>query len=180
MNILMLSGGLDSAILLNLMPDIFDKIAIIPKFDGSEKHARKILEFTENRTQLKFETLLVGDPSLRHDQIGKSAKAQIFALYPDAVIYWGSNKIPPADEFDYSPFSVWPIRGDETVKSVMPFKNLYKWQIIQLAERHGLQGLYDISHTCTEQVDSECGKCWQCQERAWAFKKLRITTHDQN
>ena len=174
MNVLFLSGGLDSAILLNLIPDVFDKIAIIPKYDGSEKYARAVLAFTEARTALKFETILVGDPDLYHADIGKSAYKEIFIKFPEAVIYWGSNKIPPADEFDYSGFDVWPQRGTETARSVMPFKNLYKWQTVQLAERHNLQGLYQITHTCTEFTDKECGVCWQCKERAWAFDKLGL------
>jgi len=174
MNIIFVSGGLDSGILLNIVPDIFDKIAIIPKFDGAEKYARNVIAYTESRTGLKFETILVGNPNLYHAEIGKSAYEQVFDEYPDAVIYWGSNRIPPADEFDYSGFDVWPQRGKSSERSVMPFKNLYKWQLIQLAERHNLQGLYPITHTCTEFTDKECGECWQCKERIWGFSKLGL------
>jgi hypothetical protein len=56
----------------------------------------------------------------------------------------------------------------------LPFLHLDKSHTVQLAHDLGLDWLPKMTHTCTETADIRCGQCWQCSERAWAFKLLDL------
>jgi 7-cyano-7-deazaguanine synthase in queuosine biosynthesis len=52
---------------------------------------------------------------------------------------------------------------------------MLKDEIIQIMFDEQQEELMNITHSCTEQKNGRCGKCWQCTERAWAFDKLGKT-----
>jgi len=52
---------------------------------------------------------------------------------------------------------------------------LYKHNILEFMYAGNQEDLIDITHSCTEQQIGRCNKCWQCTERAWAFKQLDKT-----
>ena len=55
-----------------------------------------------------------------------------------------------------------------------PFLHIDKSHTVQLVHDLGLDWLPKMTHTCTESADIRCGQCWQCSERAWAFKLLGL------
>jgi hypothetical protein len=88
-------------------------------------------------------------------------------------VYLGLNVQPPVEHFPqfdidgrpYRPFYI-PFPN---IKA--PFLHLYKYHIIDLAHKEGI----DISETqsCLEYTVGHCNRCWQCREITWAFDMLR-------
>jgi hypothetical protein len=182
---IMLSGGLDSAILLyvilkeaqvkniklNLQP------FSIPKHDGSHLFVKTILEYFKEKFEVTIaDTILVGNPNVHHSQQSKTAVAEILQKYPGIdFIYFATNQNPIKD-FDYAPYpeGSFPNRVKESghPKVLMPFIHMYKDEILKILFDHGQEELLKLTHSCTEQKTGRCGRCFQCNERAWAFRQL--------
>jgi 7-cyano-7-deazaguanine synthase in queuosine biosynthesis len=54
----------------------------------------------------------------------------------------------------------------------MPFIEMHKDEILKLVFDHRQEELLKLTHSCTEQKTGRCGRCFQCNERAWAFRQL--------
>ena len=52
-----------------------------------------------------------------------------------------------------------------------PFKHIDKRFIIQCYKDFNLEHLLKMTNSCTH-PRGNCGKCWWCQERVWAFKEV--------
>lgn len=178
---IMLSGGLDSAILLCLIIKNFvdKKIPInlqpfsIPKNDNSYHRVKNILTYVNDNLHITLpDTIYVGDISVHHGSQGTSAVNDIKTNYPYInYIFFGSNKNPPIELPGTAPIRIFP-KGKSMV--ISPFENLYKTDIVSLIEKHNHRELYKLTHTCTELQDSRCNQCWQCNERSWAFNELNL------
>lgn len=181
---IMLSGGLDSATMLELIlqdakaKNITVKIQpfCIRKHDGSTKYVRPILDFFEKRYDIKLpDPIFAGDPDCPHRLSSTIALKEIATKHPEIdFMFSGENQNPP--DLDYS---VWgeghyPNRVKEapSKRILMPFVHLYKHHVLDLMFEYDLQEIFNISHSCTDQADGRCNKCFQCTERAWAFTKL--------
>lgn len=177
----MLSGGLDSALLLYLLLRADKNINIQPftiaKADGSYLYVREILNYFENQFNIKLaETVIVGDPTAHHTAQSKTAVVEILEKHQDVdYIYFATNQ-NPVNDFDYSnyPDGSFPDRVLESPhpKILMPFIKMYKDEILKLAFDYGQEKLLNLTHSCTEQKTGRCGQCFQCNEREWAFRKL--------
>lgn len=176
---ILLSGGLDSAVLLYLYlktcqaekksPVILP--FTIPKDDGSYLYVASVISWMIEHFDLQIpHYTLVGDPTIHHRLQSASAIQDIFTKFPkiDYVII-GINQNPPEDIGVEGP--VRDTKSDN-IQILMPFVDLYKTHIVDLIYEHNLQGLLDITHSCTEQRVGRCMECFQCKERAWAFKQL--------
>ena len=95
---------------------------------------------------------------------------EIFEKYPVDYLYIGLNQNPP----ELANLNGAPIRSTSSPDSrvLLPFVDLYKHNILEFMYADNQEDLIDITHSCTEQSVGRCNKCWQCTERAWAFKKL--------
>lgn len=176
---LLLSGGLDSAILFYLMlkdglsngffPDI--KIFTIPKHDGSELYIQDIIFFMSQQFDIAVSsTTLVGDPNAPHWEQSKTAVIEILNTHLDVdFIVLGTNQNPPVTLPGTAPNRV---TQSEHPKVLLPFIDLYKTDILSVVYDENITGLINITHSCTEQKIGRCNKCWQCNERAWAFAQL--------
>lgn len=175
---IMLSGGLDSAVLLYVILKNFTTKKItpniqpftIPKADGANAHAIEIVNFMNQEFDVVLpEPIIVGDTTVHHSRQGVSAVLEIRNKYSYIdKLFFGSNKIPSVPLPGIAPKRL----EDKTGFIIAPFWDLYKTDIIRLALRYDIQELFNITHTCTEQAKGRCNKCWQCNERAWAFKEL--------
>lgn len=180
---IMLSGGLDSAILLysfiKLNPQLDLKIFTIPKHDGAKNHALSVVEHFNKKFNLYLpEPILVGDFNAHHRMQSKTAVKEIFEKYQIDHLYIGINKVPPELKNingapDRSPQSIDP-------KIVFPFHDLLKSHIIDFMYQNEQEDLIEITHSCTEKKEGRCGICWQCTERAWAFSQLNKTDTGSN
>lgn len=178
---IMLSGGLDSAVLLYLILKENKNISIqpfsIPKHDGSHVFVPGILEYFKDHFNIEISnTELVGDPNAHHSQQSTTAIKQIFKDYPTIdFVYFATNQNPTYD-FDYDQYSEgsYPdrVKISPHPKILMPFIEMYKDEILKLIFDHNQEELLKLTHSCTEQKTGHCGRCFQCNERAWAFRQL--------
>lgn len=174
---IMLSGGLDSAVLLALM--ILENLNIdiqpftIPKADGAMLYADPVIEHVNRRFGTTIpDTIKVGDPSVHHRQQSKTAVKEIFEKHHIDRLFIAINKNP--EELNSLPGAPQRDTKSDNSRIVFPFVNMIKTEILSLAVENNLTELFDITHSCTEQQIGRCGKCWQCTERFWSFTKLNL------
>lgn len=171
-----LSGGFDSAMLsylahesrLRLNTSTIFIFFTVPRYDDSVLHAKRIINFIDQTfNNQPTNHYILGNPTLHHSHQVSSGirKALIDHAYLDIIMTAG-NKIP--DEIPFGPYRHHPSVHPKLRK---PFFNYTKDVIVQLCIYKNLQSIIDLSHTCTESPSIRCNNCWQCRERAWAFKK---------
>lgn len=173
---ILLSGGLDSAILLYLLISIEPNINIQPftidKVDGAKKYVGPIIDHFNRKFNLSIpDTILVGDPTVYHRQQSATAVKEIFLSYPVDCLFIGINKNPPElESLDGA-----PKRDTKSTnpRIMFPFVDMYKDEILAIMYKHQQEDLVNITHSCTELQEGRCNKCWQCTERAWAFDQLK-------
>jgi len=172
---LLLSGGLDSAVLLYLLIKQCSTINLqpftIPKHDGSALYADLIIDHFNKKFGLSIpRTIFVGNPDAHHTEQSTTAIIEIFKNHKVDYLFMGVNTNPP--ELDN--LNGAPKRKLESTdpKLLYPFAHMLKDEIIKIMLDEGQEDLADITHSCTEKKIGRCGRCWQCTERAWAFKQL--------
>jgi len=182
---IMLSGGLDSAVLFYLiLSDARSKNLnlniqpfTIPKFDGSYLYIQNLLEYFKKHFDKDIpDTIHVGDPTVYHAEQSKTAVVEILEQHPYIdYLYFATNQNPSHD-FDYSkyPPGGFPnrVKGSDHPKIQMPFIDMYKDEILKFVFDNCQEELLLLTHTCTERKTGRCGQCFQCNERQWAFDQL--------
>lgn len=170
---LFISGGFDSSILAYIVfkyvheNNLNKKITIyvVPRHDDSLIHAERVCKSVS--CNLLYDFQIVGNPNLIHN-------LQVWSGISEAsknkdILYIADTKNPEA-------IPNGPNRPSSyAANQFHPFLNYNKTLTIQLAQHFNvLELISSISHTCTENPLMRCDKCWQCQERAWAFKFLDL------
>ena len=172
---ILLSGGLDSAILLYLLiksnPEIDIQPFTIPKTDGAALYANPVIEhFNSKFGTVIPKTILVGNPTVHHRYQSTTAVRTIFYRYPVDQLFIGINKNPT--ELENYPGAPMRDTKSDHPKITFPFVDMTKDQIIKIMFDEDQEDLMSLTHSCTERSDTRCGTCWQCTERKWAFSKL--------
>ena len=171
-----ISGGTDSTLLAYMLLNenkMFGKnisFFCIPKFDGAQKYAikcvRKIEELLNIPTQKIY---IIGDPFWDHTETVQKAWQEVLSKKLVDRLFLADNITPPNENFP----GLAPIRKKSSNAFLsQPFFELTKDEIIIKYYELGIEELLLETHTCTEQNEGECGICWQCSERAWAFNML--------
>ena len=175
---ILLSGGLDSAVLLYLLiksnPTIKIQPFNIPKADGAYLYADPVVDHFNQKFKLDIpKTIRVGDPTAYHRLQSTTAIRDIFANYPVDHLFIGINQNPP----ELANLDGAPKRDTKSTdpRIIFPFVDLYKHNILEFMYANNQEDLVDITHSCTEQQIGRCNQCWQCTERMWAFKQLDKT-----
>lgn len=168
---IMLSGGLDSAIMLAMAVSWGQRrwqVRTIHKADGSEMHASRILAWINQRWNVDLHGLPAGDASLHHTRQLASALSQVRQELPGVTWFSAENRVP--DDLPGGPVR----RRSLDPATRQPWFDLTKDEIVAAGLAQGLHGLIELAHSCTERQEGRCGLCWQCQERAWAFAQLGV------
>lgn len=174
---ILLSGGLDSAVLMYLLiktnKDINLQPFTIPKYDGAFLYADPVIDHFNKKFNLSIpKTIKVGDPNVFHRKQSETAVRDIKEKYPVDFLFIALNQNPPElNELDGAPKRS-THSPDPSI--ILPFVNLLKTHIIDFMIEYGQEDLSLITHSCTEQQTGRCGRCWQCTERQWAFDQLKI------
>lgn len=172
---ILLSGGLDSAILLYLIikqePEVQLQPFTIPKHDGSALYADPIIKHFNQKFNLEIpSTIYVGDPDEHHTKQSSTAIREIFSNHRVDYLFMGVNKNPPElEELNGAPQRK---LVSPSARLLYPFAQLLKDKILEIMFDEGQEDLATLTHSCTEQKVGRCGQCWQCTERLWAFKQL--------
>ena len=162
-----MSGGIDSWVLYNLLPNK-DNI-IIYTFETLSG-----VDDVETVYKLTGRDDIIVLPTMPEDPTPvKNGLRTIVEMYNLDQIYTGVNQVPHYKyfpEFAEQNEPPRPWRIDSKV-IITPFLHLYKYHIIWLAQKIGL----DLSATesCTTQKIGHCGTCWWCREKQWAYDQLK-------
>jgi tRNA(Ile)-lysidine synthase TilS/MesJ len=165
---LMVSGGLDSAVMLyglcllktkyNL--DVVFKIYTVPLHNDSQLYAENVVDWVNRKFNLNIAHVFCGDPNLEHDRTVRSGMELAFEQNENIVIADTTN--PPVKLPGLAPIRV---------KAQFPFQPFIEWtkkETVALSIELGIDDLIALTHSCTEQ-SIRCNQCWQCQERAWGY-----------
>jgi hypothetical protein len=181
---IMLSGGLDSSVLLGLIlhaaAEENKKIVLQPfsmiKHDNSYSYVPSILNCLEKKFHVNLpDTILIGNPEIHHSQQSKYATLEIFSKYPDIdFIFNGVNQNPPPPWGEETFLFPNRVKRSPHKKILMPFVELTKVHILDLLYQFNLEELINLTHSCTEKPSGRCNLCFQCNERRWAFEQLGV------
>jgi hypothetical protein len=177
---LLISGGFDSTLLSylahsyrreNNTNNTFEFFTV-PRYDDSTIHAERIINYLYKEFDVSWPWHIVGDPDLHFTQQVASGIREVLLtdnyLNIDMLLT-GDNIIPP--KWATGP----PRKRGEHPRLYKPFFDYTKDTMVQLAIDMNLTEIMTITHTCTESKTLRCNMCWQCKERAWAFKKCNYT-----
>jgi hypothetical protein len=172
---ILLSGGLDSAVLLYLLISNNPKIKIqpftIPKFDGAYLYADPLIDHFNNKFVLDIpKTKKVGSAKIYHSMQNRIAAKEIFENYQIDHLFIAINRVP--EELKNLPGVPDRTQKSYNPKISFPFVDLTKDKILDIMFKFNQEDLMYLTHSCTEQQLGRCGICWQCQERAWAFRSI--------
>lgn len=179
---ILLSGGLDSAVLLfllmteyknlNIIPNI--KIFTVPKTDGSYLYVPGVIsKINEKFNSNLGPTTLVGSPYDHHTVQVRHATNDILVSATVDVLFIATNQNPPEEEFDFSQFKNGAnIRSKEVTDWIhKPFFALRKSHIVDFMYQFDAAELATLTHSCIKMTDTRCTVCFPCKEREWAFFK---------
>lgn len=151
----MISNGLDSKVLLELLRKIHDDITTINLIRPT---GRDVVPDADISLEL-----LDGDGE--YQRVCRTILEEIIPYYNQ--VWCGENAIPNVDWFRNHKDV--PNRCTERIEGnyYSPFLFLDKGSIVQLANLYNI----DISKTisCIEHIDSHCEECWFCREREYGF-----------
>lgn len=186
----MLSGGVDSAILYYLLLketisrecehsigdadlDLYEIVPMcVPKTDGANHYAEKVNAEVCRLLGIPAPRILyMGNPWELHNEI--VTNAIVTALHYNVVtrIFVADNVTPEVKFPGLEPQRV----RSEYNEVIQPFFNMTKDKILDLYYTNGVSQLLKVTHSCTEQKTGRCNQCWQCHERAWAFNQLGLS-----
>jgi hypothetical protein len=175
---ILLSGGFDSAVLLYMIlksyPEIDLRAFTIPKNDGAMNYSPNVVDYINQKLNTNIpQPIAVGNPEVHHRVQSHAATHDMFTNHGVTLIFNGINKNPPELETeDGAPDRTLLSTSIDARKIYYPFFNLYKTHIVDFMFQLGIEELMNLTHSCTEIPNGRCGKCWQCGERAWAFRTL--------
>jgi hypothetical protein len=195
---IMITGGIDSWLLYNLLGRMLYshqaitlfliKKYVRPGIPGQEYYnvnAPELISGLTGRDDLilidKFIEYTKNDnPNYKPwDKVIEMSIPYILEKYNIDELYNGSNVGPPTDYFPeflnssdpQPPLKRWNIPNILPWSKIKcPFLHLYKYHIIDLANKNNI----DLSHTHSCGIDpiGHCGECWQCLEKQWGYKQL--------
>lgn len=177
---IMVSGGLDSAILLYLlakeMQDTGSTATInvfsVPRpTDGFDCNVSTIVDYVNMRLNMNIGMPIVyGKADMHHSVIVYTAYLGILEDHLADCIFLGDTANPDVEMTGVCNTS-WPRRLKDYRENVMqPFLTFSKKYVVSVCKEFNLDELAKITHSCTVEKRTRCNKCFQCQERAWAYR----------
>ena len=179
---LMVSGGLDSALLLYLITkEIKDKqldvelmtYTVNKQNVNSTVHANNIIKIIENLNDIKINNAIVGSDEAHSDYeiifgVSDALNRERKTNIPLGILYLATTAVPE----ELAKEAGAPARSRQTNFAVVqPWGAETKDNVVKLAVENKLFTLIENSHSCTTRSDYHCGGCWMCKERKWAFEK---------
>lgn len=165
---LAMSGGMDSALLAYVLFEAqkvigFELTVYTVDLGNSIKYVKDILNFIGVNPEIK----LIPNPK---NPNGALSPQFIEIMETVDRFYTGTTRNP--DWADSIPAGEKPHRYVKIQwrNLYMPFGTSSKDAIVALYFEMELdKSLLPLTHTCTERLDTNCGVCFACRERKWAF-----------
>ena len=186
---LLLSGGLDSSVVLHLLNQVNKNshyyIFTMNKEDDSVDHVTELLRYHKFNSNT-YERITIDLSEYGTAKESRGAWDFIKENYWDKidVLYNGNTGPPPRESnffvsFERQPQYFYRSKSKEASKKYkkfkMPFIEFDKRHTVWMANYFALQNIIKYSHTCTAWAQGSCGECWQCLERQWGFKSHGLT-----
>lgn len=185
----LLSGGFDSFVLSYLIFKLTNeshKIELwsVPRPNRSLEHSIAISTWLKEQfPNVNSEFKILGDEETiskvhhtQHVAIGVQIGLKTLRKLglDKCVVFLGDTKNPDV-KLD-NPHAVYRSRiGNNHQHFMQPFFDTDKRQVILLAKELGiLEEASKMTHTCSSVLTGRCNTCWQCCERAWAFKSVDL------
>lgn len=187
---LLVSGGLDSSLLAYLLHDIKYKtngdnifeFFVVPRPDDSVIHVNRVVDYIDNHfNQPKSTIHVVGTGDLHHSKQVTSGMKDAVMNYDCDIFLSSTTTNPPVllPNYAYGKFvepDGTPYNGPIRKKSWHPklidiFWDYTKYDTVKIVKDMNLTDIMNLTHTCTGSNLLRCKICWQCCERAWAFKE---------
>ena len=174
----LVSGGTDSALLLYKMlehqvmslPSMKISVFTIPRSDEGIFYVRKIVDWLNENFGGKLpQPVVLGDGTVHHSIVIKSAIRILLEDETIDLIYSGANLVPEVNLGDHAPVRANFLRKG---KICVPFSYTLKTDILMEYYRLGIEDLLKQTHSCSEKIHGKCGKCFNCRERSWAFETI--------
>jgi len=175
---ILLSGGLDSALLYYLLlkenRDIGNLFKITPytilRKEGSRQHALGVINYINSLFNIESANLnVVGDNTL--PEIKQVISGQNDVLLENDFVYVGIIEARPEHSIG------WERPGfKEKLRVLYPFLNLQKSHIVDLICQNNLQPLFELTHSCAVHETDPCGVCNGCRERQWGLEQMNLPT----
>lgn len=171
----LLSGGLDSAILAAMLRKENNVYAYTFNQANAPLFAREICKILK----IKYNQIDINVTNDRLEIFRAVEYLETNRLNSDMPVYIAITNLPK--EFKPTIESEIPVRPSRMeieshpwIKA--PYADMSKKQVLQLGlnEIDEIQQLIEKSHSCYNTNSYRCGKCFNCEERAWAFKELNL------
>ena len=166
------SGGMDSTLLLYMLLKDKEERRLNTEIRcftatqcGTKIHSQNVLALPEFAGKIVHH-IDVDNP------IQESVRPVIEGLLSDGWIVYGASNSVPLEQIGgrYPPR---PAKNPENKNMKLPFLFLYKYHILSAYQVLGIdKSILPVTHTCTEIEYGECGQCFACREKNWAFEVL--------
>lgn len=174
----LVSGGLDSALLYYLIRKLTlsdDRYSVIPytitRNDGSSRYAQPVIDYVHEILGIEQQDSINLDISETDSELQVAAGMRELYKTNRNRIYIGIIQTLEEHALHGVPNPYVPVNSE---MFNYPLKDLTKAHVVQLIIQLGLEKLFTLTHSCVYDIDTLCGTCNRCNERAWAFSQLGL------
>lgn len=173
---ILLSGGLDSAILAAMLKkENYNVHAYTFDQANSPLFAKRIC----NILNIKYNQININVTNDRLEIFRAVEYLENHRLSKDMKVYVAITNVPP--QFKPSLKDEIPVRPSRKKIEkhpwiLAPYADFSKKDVLKLGldNVEEIDELIKVSHSCYMTSGTKCNKCFNCEERAWAFSELNI------
>lgn len=170
-----MSGGLDSSILAAITRKEHKVIGYsYEQISNNKIFAKKICSILDIEYR-SFDTF-----PLVKKRSGIYAANKALEQNKVDFVYIGVTKNPSIPILHDADIPTRIIEGEKVDSRIKtPFGKMYKNEVLKIGLEHvpEINEIIKYSHTCCVTKGKRCNKCFNCQERAWAFNQLKMVDH---
>ena len=174
----LVSGGLDSALLYYLIKKLTltdDRYSVIPytitRNDGSSRYAQPVIDYIHKILGIEQQYATKLDIAETDSELQVAAGMRELHKTNRNRIYIGIIQTLEEHALHGVPKPYVPVNSE---MFNYPLKDLTKAHVVRLIIQLGLEKLFTLTHSCVYDIDTPCGTCNRCNERAWAFSQLGL------
>lgn len=178
------SGGIDSSVMLALIltarkaenPTLPIIALNVKRGFGTERFSKAMIERMEEHFEMEIPFQYVQHPidTLHHECLTRPI-VPLLDLGIISKVYSADTSNPPEFEHEQAPNRTRVQDQFKFPRWNLPFLHCDKSHIVGLMHQLNVGFIEELSHTCFAQDEYRCKVCFQCEERAWAYKTLSLT-----